>query len=111
MIQTKRLSRRHVAAVLIAAFAGWIVGSHANRFELVAWPQASHLKPTGYPQLISTQPLPEMGEMCVVETASLQGGPAPLRAASSPAVSSNLNTKDADRSPVRVIRDTYPTYS
>jgi DNA-binding beta-propeller fold protein YncE len=111
MTRVNRLSRPHVAAALIAAIGVWIVFGQANRLELIAWPQASHLKPTGYPQLIATQPLPEMGDMCLVETASLQEGVAPLRAASSRAASSNVNTKDADRSPVRVIRDTYPTYS
>ena len=84
-----------------------------NGLELIAWPRSAHLKPTGYPQLIAVQPLPALpetnGEMCPVLTASLQEPSAPLRTISTN--SDGARTKDAGRSPVRVIRDTYPTYS
>jgi 6-phosphogluconolactonase (cycloisomerase 2 family) len=109
MFRINKMSRQSIAAALLAALAAWVIIGLANRLELIAWPQASHLKPTGYPQLIGTQPLPETyGDMCAVQTASLQES-APLRASSSNA--NGARTKDSDRRPVRAIRDTYPTYS
>jgi len=71
-------------------------------------------KPTGSPQLVSIQPLPTMdGEMCVWEPASASVSFAAAfqeqvrRERAGQAVSAG----DGDRAPVRVIRDTYPTYS
>ena len=113
MIRIKRLSRQHVAAALMTALAACGIIVQANGLELIAWPRAAHLKPTGYPQLIAVQPLlalPETNaEMCPVLTASLQEPSAPVRTISTN--SDGGRTKDAGRSPVRVIRDTYPTYS
>jgi 6-phosphogluconolactonase (cycloisomerase 2 family) len=113
MIRIKRLSRQHIAAALMAALAAWGIIGQVNRLELIAQPEPSHLKATGYPQLIAVQPLPSLpetnGAMCPVLSASLQEPSAPLRTISTN--SDGARTKDAGRSPVRVIRDTYPTYS
>jgi DNA-binding beta-propeller fold protein YncE len=58
-------------------------------------------KPAG-PQLVSIQSLPELFEMCV--------GPGELAAAVLTGRAGNPQS-NAERLPVRVIRDTYPTYS
>ena len=78
-------------------------------------------KPTGYPQLVSVEPLPEVamgGEMCasvpapspVLLTAALRqersASPSP-----SVAVADRRGPVALNRPPVRVIRDPYPTYS
>jgi 6-phosphogluconolactonase (cycloisomerase 2 family) len=111
MIQIKQFSGKSIAgALLTAVAAGGLLIGQTNRLEVNARSEAGLRKPTGYPQLVSIQPLPEMnGEMCVLETASLQERNAPPRVTY--ADTSGVRSKDADRSPLRVIRDTYPTYS
>jgi DNA-binding beta-propeller fold protein YncE len=70
---------------------------------------------TGQPQLIAIEPLDMDGEMCQWEPAA--AGESALFAmtlAQDQHVSADWETKppgNADRAPVRVIRDTYPTYS
>src|SRR6266566_6990811 len=76
-------------------------------------------KPTGYPQLVSVEPLPEVamgGELCAP-------APSPVRLAAalrqerftaqspSAAVADGRGSAALNRPPVRVIRDPYPTYS
>src|SRR2546429_579133 len=98
MLRTKQFPRVSIAAAVLAAVTACVI---------FAGP--SQLKPSGYPQLVATQPLPEMsGEICL-EMASLQEPKAPLRTASANA--NRAPTSDADRSPLRIIHDTYPTYS
>jgi len=78
-------------------------------------------KPTGYPQLVSVEPLPEVamgGELCAWVPA-----PSPVRLAAalrqerftaqspSAAVADGRGSVALNRPPVRVIRDPYPTYS
>jgi len=76
-------------------------------------------RPSGAPQLVAYEPLPAMDtEMCAWSPASAdttliaalqyQQGVAPSSAA---APDEERSVVDADRAPVRVIRDTYPTYS
>ena len=111
MFKIKQTSRQSILAALLVALAALVIIGQVNRLQLIAGSDSGHLKPTGYPQLIKTEPLPEMGgDMCPpLQVASLQEASAPLRAVSSR--STNARTQDSDRSPVRVIRDTYPTYS
>src|SRR5262249_28222377 len=111
MPRIKQFPREGIAAAVLAAVAACVIfAGPANKQGLTAWSEAPHLKPTGYPQLIAAQPLPETsGEMCPVETAFLQEPNAPQRTAS--ASLNRAPTRDADRSPLRVIFDTYPTYS
>ena len=103
MLRIKQFPREGVAAAVLAAVAAC---------GIFAGP-ASQLKPAGYPQLIATQPLPALpetsGEMCAVQTAFLQEPNTPQRSAS--AGPNRAPTRDADRSPLRIIHDTYPTYS
>src|SRR2546426_10399808 len=78
-------------------------------------------KPTGYPQLVSVEPLPKVamgGELCAWVPA-----PSPVRLAAalrqerftaqspSAAVADGRGSVALNRPPVRVIRDPYPTYS
>jgi len=83
--------------------------------------QTALRKPTGSPQLVSIEPLPAMdGEMCVWEPASANFSfaaalqedlPRDRAGQASSGGSGNRPAVDADRAPVRVLRDTYPTYS
>jgi hypothetical protein len=69
------------------------------------------LKPTGYPQLVSIEPLPEMGtegELCQWVPASSQKK---LVAGASFADAEAPNYVTLQRKPVRVIRDPFPTFS
>src|SRR5207249_11780397 len=102
MFKIKQTSRRSILVALLAALAACGLIGQANRLQLIA---------RSGPQLVAIQPLPELsGEMCPpLQMASLQAPSAPLRAVSTK--SDNVRTQDSDRSPVRVIRDTYPTYS
>jgi hypothetical protein len=121
---------RHPAASGIAILAGialvavWVLFAPGTKF--VDWHAASHAafrKPTGYPQLVSFEPMPEAletpeGEMCqwvptsaqTTLMAELSEGQLPARA-STGSEADTRTAVDADRAPVRVIRDSYPTYS
>src|SRR5438046_3288743 len=109
MLRIKQFPRESIVDVGMAGVADCVIfAGPAHKQELTGRPEAAHLKPTGYPQLIATQPLPEMGgEICAVETASLQEPIAPRVSAAA----NRAPTRDADRSPLRIIHDTYPTYS
>ncbi|MBI4464314.1 MAG: hypothetical protein HY647_06375, partial [Acidobacteria bacterium] len=99
------------------AVAVWIAISGETKHPLEA-SSAIQQKPTGYPQLISVEPLPGLdGQMCewvpassnMTLAAALQqesAASAVARSADQPGTS-----VDADRAPLRTIRDTYPTYS
>ena len=122
-MHTKALGRRNVAVVILV-----MVTALAAEFQLkgnrdsAEWRSVSQFalrNPAGGPQLVSVEPLPAMeGEMCQWLTAGANTTlVAALRqepwAAYPEAASSRdaVNAVDADRAPVRVIRDTYPTYS
>ena len=100
-----------ILSVLFVSYGQWLGERDAASSPL--------RKPTGYPQLVSVQPLPEMdGEMCEwVPASSQERLVAMLRQervagrAASAADEPRTSSIDADRSPVRVIRDSYPTYS
>ena len=108
-----------MGVLIVTALANWGLfywGTNGS-----AWGADSEVlrRPTVFPMLISVEPLPSMeGEMCQWLPAS---GNMTLAAAfrqeqmethAAPAVSTDTGTSvDADRAPVRVIRDTYPTYS
>lgn len=77
------------------------------------------MKPTGSPQLVSVEPLPEMGtdgEMCQWVPASSQSGLLALlqeeRLGAHAAGAADTRTSVAlERPPLRVIHDSFPTYS
>ena len=107
---------------LVMAVAAWVLsGGGAKRPALNAASQAALRGPTGLPQLVSVEPLPGMeGQVCewvparsrTTLMASLQQeGLAGGVAAASSEDAEARTTVDADREPLRVIRDTYPTYS
>lgn len=81
-----------------------------------------HRRPLGFPQLVSVDPLPEIGEaMCEWTPASASSPPLALQQGSSAPPSSPssrqavpsvaVRTAAAKRGPVRVIRDPYAAYS
>lgn len=120
MTRIKQLSGGSIVVVLLVAVAAWMLFvGQAKQRELAAGSAAALRRPTGYPQLVSAEPMPEAlatpeGEMCEWVPASLVAGSPQERIAALRAPSANADgagSKDADRSPVRIIRDTYPTYS
>lgn len=91
---------------LLVAGAAWILHSGA-----IGRPGRTA---TGEPQLVSVEALPAMdGEMCEWMPASAAPMASALRLAALAQAQGGPRTSsiDADREPVRVIRDTYPTYS
>ncbi len=98
-----------VAAATWLLFAGKTQGP-----EVTAAAESFFRKPTVAPQLVAVVPLPAIeGEMCQwVPAGASRGLMAALqqeRSAAAPAEAAR--PEDADRAPIRVIRDTYPTYS
>jgi len=74
------------------------------------------MRPAGYPQLVSVEPLPEMGssgEMCQWLPASSQTRLVALRQQErqEARAASGRTSVTLDRAPLREIRDTLPTYS
>ena len=99
------------ARVLVfTAIAAWVlVAGRGLAPESDGSAQTALRKPTGSPQLVSITPLPAMdGEMCLWEPASASFS---FATAFQEALRSDRAAVDADRAPVRVIRDTYPTFS
>ena len=102
------------------AVAAWVLFSgEAKQQEWNAASQAVWRTPTGYPQLVSVEPLPAMdGQMCEWVPASADATLVATlrqdRMAARAAAGSSADESAAvtlDRAPARVIRDPYPTYS
>lgn len=98
--------------LLISAIAAWTLGQSGMAIKTV------FRRPTGSPQLMSVTKLsPAGGEMCEwvpastqsLLVAALQEERAAAKASADD--SESRPAVDADRAPVRIIRDTYPTYS
>ncbi len=108
------------ALICLVALALWVLFPAKMQVPLAG---SGHLAPShgpaGHPQLVSIDPLPAMeGEICewLPASASGQSLAALVQGQSSggaPAKPSDIANRpeDVDREPVRVIRDTYPTYS
>lgn len=101
--------------MLLAAAAIWMlpVGNVGQR-ELSAASDTALHKPAGAPQLISQTELPPIeGALCEWLPASAETSlMAALRSQEGQATSAAERiSEDINRAPVRVIRDTYPTYS
>jgi DNA-binding beta-propeller fold protein YncE len=93
--------------MLVSAVAAILITGRAAQPALTAASKAALRYASGYPQLVSVEPLPVLeGEMCqwMPASSSTLLAPAPQRDA-------RAGSADADRAPVRVIRDTFPTYS
>lgn len=124
MLRKSYLRPRGEAAALIClvvAVAFWVLsGGGADRPGLNTASRAALRAPTGFPQLVSVEPLPGMeGQECewvparsqTTLIASLQQGGLTGGVAASSENDEARTSVDADREPLRVIRDTYPTYS
>ena len=102
---------------LASVAAGVFFSGEARQSEVRTAPGAALRRPTGSPQLVSVEPLPALdSEMCQWVPASASATRrAALRqeqmAARAAARDERRTTVDADRAPVRVLRDTYPMYS
>ena len=106
-----------VATIILGAGTAIVLTRGFSPPAIAIAARGANLHPTGQPQLIAVEKLPEMteGAMCQVELASAS---AIERLQSATAeeqhVSADWGTVppgNADRPPERIIRDTYPTYS
>ena len=106
--------------VILAVIAGWVLlAGGARSPEVVAASQAALRRPTGSPQLISSDPLPDAdGETCEWVPASASGSL--IAALQEEAASSGREARSSDagspvdfskRKPVRTIHDSYAAYS
>ena len=111
--------RRNVMLIAILAVAGTIAGFVLSSGVTVDAQPSMLRRPTGSPQLISSEPLPQMGElqdgqMCQWEPASASSSlVAALRHPRQAARASGQTSRAeaAAKDPVRVIRDPYAAYS
>ena len=110
MGRSKQLSGGNlVIALLLAIAAGVLFAGRFKQPDLAAGSAAALRRPTGYPQLVSAEPIPGMnGAMCEWVPASFVAGFPQQRGS---AAASRAASVDADRAPIRTIRDNYPTYS
>lgn len=107
-----------ITAAMITAGSLGLLAGRAKGPELVSAARSAVRRSTGYPQLVSYEPLPPMdGAMCEWAPASTHTLFATaLRqeqlARAAKVSSADIKTgPDLDRPPVRVIHDSYPTYS
>jgi DNA-binding beta-propeller fold protein YncE len=107
-----------LSAFLVAAV--WVLISFQTPGpQLGAASEAARRGATGAPQLVSIKPLPETdGAMCEMEPASASAAlgaalqqEAMAARTGSAAVDEIKPAIEGDRAPLRIIRDTYPTYS
>ena len=111
--------RRNVMLIAILAVAGTIAGFVLSSGVTVDAQPSMLRRPTGSPQLISSEPLPQMGElqdgqMCQWAPASASSSlVAALRHPRQAARASGQTSRAeaAAKDPVRVIRDPYAAYS
>ena len=118
-----RSSAGVVALVCLVAAAWVLFAGEAKQREWSAASEAALRRPTGYPQLVSSNPMTAPmagmnGEMCQwlpasTNTTLVAALQQEQRAASmsASALDEDRPAVDADREPIRMIRDTYPTYS
>jgi hypothetical protein len=89
------------------AVGAWVLLSGVpDRREFFVAAQDAQRSASGAPQLVGIERLPEMdSEMCLMpaSTSMFQSGAA--------ATAANRPAETVDRKPLRIIRDTYPTYS
>lgn len=114
-------SRQGIVAIVIPAAlaAGILLLGKMDRSERSGAPSASSRQSAGYARLVSVEPLPGVdGQMCQWAPASANTTLAAalaqerLTEPSEPAEGTErTEAAEVDRAPVRVIRDTYPTYS
>lgn len=117
-----RYWRHRYATSLLAALAAAaicvLLARQARRPEFENPSGSAFRTPAGYPQLIAIERMPMEGEMCdwvpaTADTRLVAASSQERLSARAPGASSEAvtNAVDADRAPVRVIRDGYPTYS
>ncbi len=108
----------------LAGVAAWVLFAGPAQHPLSeTFTRHGSLRPTGYPQLVSITPLPAPdgetdGAMCQLVPVRANAGlmaallqQRPATGSSAPSSSEAKAGVDADRSPVRILRDTYPTFS
>ena len=107
-----------IPMALVFAAGGWLLlAGKQMQPDLKASSQFAQRRPTGVPQLVSVEPLPEMGpdgEMCEWVPASSRSRLAAMLQEERPAASSAAAIRSSvvlERRPLRSIRDPFPTYS
>jgi DNA-binding beta-propeller fold protein YncE len=98
---------------LVGLVGSWVLlGGRPQQPEFGKAAQAARRTATGQPQLVSVQPMPEMdGAMCEWMPASASAMLAASFQQGAMAATDSASPIAGDRAPVRVIRDTFPTYS
>ncbi|MGH9786122.1 MAG: hypothetical protein ACRD88_18280 [Terriglobia bacterium] len=112
-MRAKSRARSRVALGMLLTLvlaAGWFVLVETERPEVSGASAAALRAPTGEPQLIAIAPLPVMdGQMCEWVPASAVAPASFFQAQGAP--SGTSTGVEIEREPVRIIRDTYATYS
>lgn len=99
-------------ALLVGVGSWLLLAGKRLQPRLQAFAQLTELRPTGYPQLVSIEPLPEMdGEMCEWVPASSTARLLAARQQERQAVPETRTSVALERPPVRVIRDPFPAYT
>ena len=122
MSSKSRVQSRFAALTLLGlvAAAGWFWSVETRRMGLTVASETAVRRPTGEPQLVSVEPLPAMeGQICewapasagTTLLASLQQEGTTRTAPASGSTAGTQTSREVERAPVRVIRDTFPTYS
>src|SRR3990172_10295520 len=119
-MRQEQSSHRHQKVIVVAVFtvlctlAAFLLFSGKAREKQSAMMERT---PTGTARLLSIEPFPAIdGEMCqwVPASANTPLAAAGVQGLSAPAATPAAEARtavDGDRAPVRVIRDTYPSYS
>ena len=109
-----------ILAAIVSAGIWVLFSSPVEQHDLTVASQLASRKPTGFPQLISIAPMPQAaGQMCQwvpVSSQTLLVSALRQRASESAGGGGSANEQRPDselmdRAPVRVIKDSYPTYS
>ena len=122
MSSKSRVQSRFAGMTLVGlvAAAGWFLSVETRRMDLTVASETAVRRPTGEPQLVSVEPLPALeGQICewapasasTTLLASLQQEGASRTAPASGSTAGTQTSREVERAPVRVIRDTFPTYS
>lgn len=115
MFRSFHVGRRSVLCLIAVIAIGLLLAGRKGRPEFAAKAQSPELRPNGYPQLISIEPLPQAdGEICEWIPANAHS---PFRqqrsgtTAGSAGPTASRTAVDATRAPLRVIRDPNPAFS
>jgi len=106
--------RSHIIGGMIlglVSLAGWFIAIQSERLDVREASEAAFRAPSGEAQLIGVELLPEMDPMMCEWVPASASGPALFAQEQSGSAADAVERVEIEREPVRVIRDTYSTYS